>query len=274
MQEQKTLDFLLEESGKYDVKKERKVERNKVIRSFKKDFLSIKSKGFVPSNRTHDTGIGKTFEDLIGIHENNNALADYKGVLELKSARELSDSMITLFTEAPTYPKKVNTYLRETYGQPDPEFNNTKILHTTISALDFNPYVDKYGFKLNVDEVNKKIFIIIKNIKTDQIIPHEIYYTFEALRQKVEKKCENIAYINAKTKKEGEIEYFNFTKATLLSGLTFDKFILFVKGGLLVYDIRFGIFKSGKNGGKKHDHGSGFRIKKRDLNKVFKMETI
>jgi hypothetical protein len=105
----KKLDFLLEESGKYNVTPGNfQVEGNKVIESFKKDFLAIKSKGFVPSNRTHDTGIGKTFEDLIGVQENNNLLVDYKGVLELKSTRTSSISMVTLFTKAPTYPEGVN----------------------------------------------------------------------------------------------------------------------------------------------------------------------
>ena len=51
---------------------------DKVLQGFKKDFLAIKEKGFVESHRKHNTGIGKTFEDLIGIVENNNALADYK----------------------------------------------------------------------------------------------------------------------------------------------------------------------------------------------------
>lgn len=61
---------------------------DKVIEGFKKDFLTIKRQGWILSNRKHDTGIGNTFEDLIGTVENNNFLADYKNVLELKSKRE------------------------------------------------------------------------------------------------------------------------------------------------------------------------------------------
>ena len=67
---------------------------DKIINGFKKDFQTIKDKGWVPSNRIHDTGIGKTFEDLMGIVENNNFLADYKDVLELKSSRELAQAMV------------------------------------------------------------------------------------------------------------------------------------------------------------------------------------
>src|SRR3989344_6187700 len=106
---------------------------NRIIDGFKKDFLAIKEKGWVVSNRAHDTGIGKTFEDLIGVVENNNFLADYKGVLELKSSRDLAQAMVTLFTDAPSYPKKVNSILREKYGQVDSEFG-IKTIHTTFSA--------------------------------------------------------------------------------------------------------------------------------------------
>ncbi len=271
---QKTLDFLFEDGGKYDVKKGHHAERNKVIRSFKKDFLSIKSKGFVPSRRAHDTGIGKTFEDLIGVHENNNLLVDYQGILELKSARELSQSMVTLFTKSPTYPHGVNTHLRETYGQPDPEFHNLKILHTTVSASDFNTYKNKYGFKLKVDEENEKIFIIIKNLISGQLISDEIYYSFEVLRDRVETKCKYIAYIEADTKKEKGLEFFRFKKAFLLSGLTFSKFIDNITEGLIVYDIRIGAYKTGNNFGKTHDHGSGFRIPKENLSAVFNVEEL
>ena len=116
---------------------------DKVLQGFKKDFLAIKEKGFVESHRKHNTGIGKTFEDLIGITENNNFLADYEDVLELKSSRELSNSMVTLFTKAPTHPKGVNSILRERYGEPDQKAGGLKTLHTTFSALKFNTFFGK-----------------------------------------------------------------------------------------------------------------------------------
>src|SRR3989338_133028 len=119
-----------------------------VISGFKRDFLVVKEKGWIPSNRFHDTGIGKTFEDLIGIVENNNSLADYQGILELKSSRELSENMVTLFTKSPFFPKRANAILRERYGKPDEEVEGMKTLRTTASALKFNSFVDKSGFKL------------------------------------------------------------------------------------------------------------------------------
>jgi len=93
----------------------------KALASFKKDFSAIKERGFVKSHRKHHTGIGKTFEDLMGIVENNNLLVDYMDKIELKSSRDLSNSMITLFTKSPSYPPKVNTVLREKFGKEEEE---------------------------------------------------------------------------------------------------------------------------------------------------------
>ena len=247
---------------------------NKIIEGFKKDFLAIKEKGWVLSNRTHDTGIGKTFEDLIGVVENNNFLPDYKGVLELKASRELAQAMVTLFTKAPAFPKNVNTFLREKYGQHDENAGGMKILHTTFSAIKFNTFINKFGFKLEVDELNKKIFIKIKDLQTDKLEDAEIYYTFEQLKKIIEKKCRYIAYISAETKKENGKEFFKFNKAILLSGLTFDKFIDCIKKGFILYDIRLGVYRVGEKKGKTHDHGSGFRILKNNLGQVFYVKEL
>ena len=245
-----------------------------VLEGFKKDFLIVKKKKWIQSRRLHDTGIGKTFEDLIGIVENNNFLADYEGVLELKSSRELTKSMLTLFTKSPSNPPKVNSYLRENYGSPDPDAGGMKTLHTTFSALKFNTFVNKYGFKLEIDEKSKKVLILVKYLATEEIIDNNIWYDFNTLKEIIEKKCQHIAFISAESKKEDNKEYFKCDKAVLLKNLTFEKFIRAVKEGIIVYDIRIGVYRSGKNKGKTHDHGSGFRVMKNNLSKVFDVEEI
>lgn len=247
---------------------------NEIITIFHKDFLRIKQMGFVKSNRSHNTGIGKTFEDLIGVKENNFQLVDYMDFLELKSQRDYTGSMLTLFTKSPDHPANANTFLRETFGVPDGDSPKMKILHTTISGARFNTLKNRFGFKLDVDKEEQKIYIRVKKIDDDSIVSDKIYYNFETLRQIVEQKCQNIAYISAESKIQDGQEFFKYQSAVLLTGLTFEKFIEAVKQGLILYDIRIGVYKTGKNLGKTHDHGSGFRIKKVDIEKVFKITQI
>ncbi len=242
-----------------------------VLEKFKEDFEKVKKAGFIESHRTHNTGIGKTFEDLVNVIENNKQKVDYLDELELKSSRELSNSMVTLFTKSPSHPPQANTLLRLKFGK---EEGGSKILHTTIPGDKFNTFLEKYGFKLEVNEKEKRIYILIKDLKTNEIIDFTCYYTFEDLKKIIEEKCKNIVFVTAKIRKENEKEFFYFEKAILLTGLTFDKFLRAIKGGDIFYDIRIGVYGGGKNKGKTHDHGSGFRIKKNKIAQVFNILEI
>jgi len=242
-----------------------------VLKEFKKDFEKVRRAGFIESHRSHNTGIGKTFEDLVNVVENNKQEVDYLDELELKSSRELSQSMVTLFTKSPSHPPQANTLLRLKFGKDE---GGLKTLRTTLSGDKFNTFVQRYGFKLEVNEKERRIYILIKDLRSDTLIDFDCYYTFEDLKKIIEKKCQNIAFVTAKIRKANEKEFFHFEKAVLLTGLTFDKFLKAIKEGHIFYDIRIGVYKTGKNKGKTHDHGSGFRIRKNSIKKVFKTSQI
>ena len=165
---------------------------DEVIQKFKEDFEGVRNMGFVKSHRTHNTGIGKTFEDLVNVKENNKQAADYLDELELKSSRELSGSMVTLFTKAPSHPPQANTQLRLKFGKDE---NGLRILHTTISGDKFNTFLGKYSFKLEIKEVERRIYILAKDLKSGTLLDFDCYYTFEDLKKIVEHKCKNIAFL-------------------------------------------------------------------------------
>lgn len=242
-----------------------------ILNKFKEDFEKVRKAGFIKSHRTHNTGIGKTFEDLVNVVENNKQEVDYLNELELKSSRELSKSMITLFTKSPSHPPQANTLLRLKFGKDE---KGSKILHTTISGNKFNTFLKQYGFKLEINEKEKRIYILVKNLKNDTPIDFVCYYTFEDLKEIIEEKCKNIVFVTAKIRREKEEEFFHFEKAILLTELTFEKFLKAIKEGDIFYDIRIGVYGRGKNKGKTHDHGSGFRIKKNKIKHIFKISEI
>ncbi|HJJ42440.1 MAG TPA: MvaI/BcnI family restriction endonuclease [Methanocorpusculum sp.] len=255
--------ILCEQEPKYTSDEE------KIIIKFRDQFQKIKSKGFIESHRTHNTGIGKTFEDLMNIKENNIQDADYKNLIEIKTKRIDSESMITLFTKSPDYPPNSNSYLREKYGVIDKTYN-MKTLHTTVSAIKYNTFKEDIGFKLECSDEDRKLYILIHDSITGKILERRIFYTYETLEKIVSAKCANIAYVNAENRiNNNGLEEFRYTSAKLLTGCTFEKFISAVKDGTITYDIRIGFYKSGKSFGKTHDHGSGFRIKKSDISAIF-----
>ena len=220
------------------------------IKELTMKLLEIKNKGLIQTHRSHDTGIGKTLEDLLGIQENNIQLPDI-GDIELKSKRINSQSMLTLATKSPL-PRSVNKYLFLKYKYKDDD--GSYCLHSTVYGSSYN----RQGFKV-VFQDNNIVLLNRENIRA--------YWPITIFGDILKSKSNKIVLVFAKTVgKRGTIkEYFHFTEAYLLSNLNINKFRLAIEQNKLKIDIRIGSFKSGINMGKYHDHGTGFRINKRDF---------
>ncbi|TRZ80760.1 glycosyl hydrolase [bacterium] len=224
------------------------------LQKLREQLKKIKTMGFVKTHRAHDTGIGKTLEDLLGIKENNLRLPDV-GDVELKAKRIDSGSMLTVATKSPE-PKGINKILFEKYKYLDKEGKYN--LHSTVYGSRKNPQ----SFKI-VFEGEK---LVLKN--KSKIAA---YWPIAIFDDVLKAKSDKILVVFAETKGERKTknEKFHFTKAYLLSNLNINKFKSAVESGKLKIDIRIGIYRSGKNKGKYHDHGTGFRINKRDFLHLF-----
>lgn len=228
-------------------------------------FKNIKSKGWIETNRHGDQCLGNTFEDLIGKEEDNKSEADFKGI-ELKSHRVITKSLVSLFSKSPSYPKAANTYLREEYGVSDSNDFGKKMLYTTISGNKYNSHRGGHNFKFEVDREQKKLWLLVKDSNTKQLLEGPfngkgIYWDFSVIETALEKKLKKIAILYGDEKDENGKHYVRFSKMELLEGLTLEKMLSGLEQGDLYLDIRIGVYESGKNIGKTHDHGSGFRMR-------------
>lgn len=228
---------------------------------FVEKLKEIKAMGWVQTHRSGPTGIGKTLEDLLGIHENNIAGPDNEK-FELKSARKNSQSMLTLFTKSPL-PKRANATLLNTLGYLSAKGNGKKELHTTVSAINYNRLKGNKGFKVGIDKKASKITLINSEGK------EHCYWDNHTLEKAFQKKYPALAYVKADAEGIGPKEKFHFNEAYLLSGFDFNNFMQLVQQGIIVVDIRIGQYSSGKNKGKPHDHGTGFRVKQDKLDLCF-----
>lgn len=231
-------------------------------------FREVKSMGYIPSHRTSDTGIGKTFEDCVGVAENNINAPDLFG-FEIKAHRENSSSYVTLFTRRPSFPDDANSVLNAKFGTPYPNNPNLKRLHTSMFATQSNTYMGKYSFQLCIDHEAKKILIQVSDLQSGNILDKSVGYTFEEIEETLKNKLENLFYVSAKRQKSGGTELFLFHKADVYMRPSIERFINLLQEGKIMYDIRIGSYKSGANYGKAHDHGSGFRILPQSLDKLF-----
>ena len=233
-----------------------------------KRFKQIKALGFVKSNRRNNTGVGKTFEDYVGVVENNVDEPDLFEY-EIKSHREESASYITLFTKSPNFPPRANAYLKDSFGTPYEHNPTLKKLHTSMFASQYNTYNNIYSFKLINDKQHNMIKIGVYDINTKQLLDDTVSYTYECIDKILKRKLRDLFYVSAERKFEGDTEYFFFNKADIYSNPTLDKFLSLLDRGLIMYDIRIGSYQSGRNYGKPHDHGSGFRILESNLKLLF-----
>lgn len=231
-------------------------------------FLQVRNLGFVKSRRKNNTGIGKTFEDYIGVVENNIDEPDLFGY-EIKSHREETASYITLFTKSPNFPSRANSYLKDRFGVPYDDNLALKKLHTSMFASRFNTFGSGLSFRLVNDRMRRIVKIGVYDVVSKELIDDSVGYTYDCLEKVLKKKLKDLFYVTAERKFIDEDEYFFFSKAEIYSNPSIDKFLELLDRGLIMFDIRIGSYKSGRNIGKAHDHGSGFRILESNLRLLF-----
>lgn len=213
----------------------------------------IKDMGFIQTHRAHDTGIGKTLEDLLEIPENNWRLPDV-GEVELKAKRLESGSMLTIATKSPL-PKGANRNLFESYKYLDD--SGVYNLHSTV-----------YGSRPNTQGLRAMVLRDGVNIENPYNI--EAYWPISLFDDLVSKSNKILlVFANTKGERKTSDEQFHFTEAYLLSQLNKEKFTKALSNDKLKIDFRMGAYRSGKSKGKFHDHGTGFRINKRDFLELF-----
>lgn len=217
----------------------------------------IKKKGYIKTHRAGSTGIGKTLEDLLGIKENNLPGPNAR-MIELKSARKNTTSLLTLFTKSPL-PRRTNALLLEKFGYRSVTNKKKRELHTTVSAKGFNKLKKKSGFKIAVEREKIKLVTIRNKILG--------YWDRKTLQKSFEKKMPKLLYVKADSRRSGSKEEFWYNEAWLLSGFNFRNFVRLLQEGTIVVDIRIGKYA---DTGKCHDHGTAFRVLPAKLDLCFK----
>jgi hypothetical protein len=205
---------------------------------FRGRFVEIKDGGFIRSTRRGPTGVGHTFETLLGLQEDNIAMPDL-GEVEVKARRAGSGSMVTLFT----YDRgcwKVNPLgaIRK-YGTPDE--NGRLGMYFTMSR---NP--NNSGLFIDIDEEN----VSVKHI-TDGIIAT---WNLETLARQFERKLPALIVVSALNELRDGIEWFHYIRAQLLKGTSPDILREQIAEGNVLIDLRLH-----DKGTSARNHGTGFR---------------
>ncbi|MCI8794949.1 MAG: MvaI/BcnI restriction endonuclease family protein [Bacilli bacterium] len=241
---------------------------NESIEKLKKKFLEIKRMGYVESTRSGPTGIGKTFEDLLGKDEDSRSDPDFYGI-EIKTKQFYSIRDTTLFNLTPTGKEGYEIpHLVNAYGYPDRILKNKKVLIATAYGNCLNCVAAKYLMGLEVDYKNRIIRLKILNMNMD-VIEDDVYWEFDAIEERLCRKLKYLAVINASKKKVDGKDYYHYKNINFYKLKDFFVFLKLIEMGIICIEFHIGVFRDGTKKGEIHDRGTSFRIKESNLLYLF-----
>lgn len=245
--------------------------RENDLKRLKRKLEAIKSQGWIENQRHGNAGgVGNTLEDLLDVAENNLQIPDF-GEWELKSQRSYTTSLLTLFHNEPK-PRKariVPQILLPKYGWPHQGAGTTyplteRSFRQTINATGFS---DR-GFRVLIDRMSQKIIIdfdysriherhaewkstILNAVGINNLNPAP-YWDFSDIETKLKSKLNNLMFVSAETRREGDKEFFKYNDIEVYINPTLDRFLALMEAGCIYvdFDARTG-----------HNHGTKFRIK-------------
>lgn len=240
---------------------------NSIIR-LKKEFERIKEMKWVESKRSGTTGIGYTFEELLGKKENNYPYYDFEDI-EIKVHNKKSNYPIHLFNATPdgdeVYPIKK---IIDKIGYPDKLMPKYNVFNITVSGNNFTKIGYYKRVKLKVDYNNKKVYLIAIN-NNNENYDLNVSWSFKLLQEKIKNKIEKLAIIEAETKNISFKEYYKYNSIVFYKIKKFDYFINLIDKGIISITFKIGVFRSGPREGQIHDRGTDFSIYEKDINKLY-----
>lgn len=235
-----------------------------------KTFLELKeiiiTNEWIESKGKGNNNVGITLESLLNKDIENFELPDYKGI-EVKAKYSKKESHITLFNATPdSYLFEIKRLYHE-YGYPDKELPQFNVFNLSIYG-NRKIRLNKNYFKLYVDNTNKRITLRIYDIN-HKIIDELISWSFDMLREKLERKLTYLALVRADKKYINNKIYFKYHTINFYKFDCFDKFLWLIENGMIRITFRIGIYKKGQKFGQIYDHGTCFSIDERYVSRLF-----
>lgn len=240
------------------------------IQNLKVKFETINKMGWVKSISKGFGGGGQTFEYLLDKNKNNFEIPDYDGI-EIKTKNAVVNQFITMFNATPdgTYMFETKR-LQENYGYPDKRMKGFKVFNISIFANELTSIGTRFFFKLKVDKDNEKLSLCVFN-KNNKLIDITTFWSFQLLKEKLQRKMQTLAIINTGYKKEINEVYYKYTSIKFYRLKSFESFINAIDDGSIRVTFKISIFRDGKRKGQMHDHGTGFDIREQNILELYEI---
>jgi len=237
------------------------------ILELKKLFEKIKNTELNESLRKGTTGIGYTFESLIGKDEDSNYLPDFNGI-EIKTKLGYTKSPMTLFTLVPTkYNENAIHYILNNYGYPakNPDF---KSFRGDVFCQKNNIIANRYIFKTIINAAENKLQLLIYN-KDFQLIDDSIFWNLDRIEERLFKKLEYLAIIKGYPYKRYGKTYYKYTNLSIYKLKNFETFLRLLNEDKIFLVFNIGFHTSTERYGQINDRGTAFRLQLSSIEELF-----
>ena len=226
------------------------------IEELRSKLASLKSAGYIASERSGPTGVGHTLEWALGLTENNLPIPDIGGRTEVKATRISASSLITLFTYDRSVWNIPQAEAVERFGYVNGQ--GRLALKSTVSAAGCNVQ----GLKLVATNGPEMAVSIVHDESGIHLATWSIFH----LVGKFVTKFERLLLVRADSRKQpGMPEEFRYVEAELVSEPGDREFLRALREGSAVIDIRMHLLPSGSV----RNRGTAIRIRERDLASLF-----
>lgn len=210
---------------------------------------AIRDRGYIPSSRRGSTGIGHTFESEFGLAENNIAIPDIGGTVEIKTTRKTSSSLITLFTFNKGVWTVTQRNVLDRIGYWDAA--GRRALKTTC----FCGRPNNQNIRLDVDD--ERNVVSLSHDDLGNFAEWDLY----VIVGKFYTKLSRLLLVMAESRMVGRIEEFHYNEAYMLSEPDVRGFRNAFRNSVMGIDLRMHLNPSGSV----RNRGTAFRIREPDL---------
>lgn len=223
----------------------------------------ISAKGFVPTLRPGDTGIGFTLETMLGIAANSNKAPDFKGI-EIKCKRSRAGAgknRSTLFSKAPNWKlSPVGSALRLLDARGYIDENGRLSLYHTLSAAGAN----SLGLALDVDPANDWLRQVYHDPESGKV-EHDTTWEMPLLKNDLAAKHRQTFWVRARSRGRGPDEEFHYVEIQHTRKPMVGNFVALIEAGVITVD--YAVHKKSET--RARDHGYLFKIHPDNLGALF-----
>lgn len=238
------------------------------IQNLNNKYLDIKNLKWVKTVKNGTSGVGRTFETLLGKCEENFPIPDYDGI-EIKTSHRNSWGNIHLLHLTPDgdYLFPILRII-DLLGYPDNDFPQYKVFNYSLTAKKYTMIKNGIMAKIYVDREKEKVYVLAKD-KYNNNLNVNVSWSFDELEARINLKLKYLAIIKASTKWHHGIEYFFYNQANYYKIKDFNTFIDLIEKGVIRVTFMIGLHKSGKRLGQTHDRGTTFTINDKYINELY-----